>query len=200
MAMIVSIAALCAGCATVPRGGATFEIPPGEYAAAFEAAKSALIDSRFELDRVDAAAGVISSQHRQSVGFARPWDNQQSHASQEVGEFLHRHNRVVRITFGPVPPAEPAEGTQAAPGEAPADLRTLDEPLVGTVRVVIVRLYRTGFRADPSGITLGTFSEPLVLSDRNVWPGFSTPVRRDTSLEKRVAESIRRKLTSAQRE
>lgn len=185
---------LVGGCAGVPRGPSTFEIPAGGYAATFEAAKAALIDARFELDRVDARSGVISAQPRRSVGLARPWDNQPSTPSQAIEEMMHSHSRVVRITIGPVPPPEDVRGTQAAPPPSPTDLRQVDEPLVGHVRVVVFRHHRPGWRADPSGVTLAGVSQDVLLTERGMWPGYTVAVRRDVALERRLAAAIRRRV------
>lgn len=184
------------GCASVPDGPSSFDISPGEYARTFEAAKAALIDAQFRLDRVDARAGVISTQPRRSVGFVRPWDTQQSTPAQEFEEALHTQQRIVRITIGSVPAEEGEQGTQAAPPAPPTDLRSIDGRLLGTVRVLVVRQHRPGWRADPSGIALAGSSQNTMLIERGMWPTYAVTTRRDMALERRLAESIRRRASA----
>lgn len=184
------------GCAGVPDGPSSFDVSPGAYAQTFEAVKAALIDAQFNLDRVDARAGVISTHPRRSVGLVRPWDTQQSTPGQEFEELLHAQQRVVRVTIGPVPAEEDEQGTQAAPPAPPTDLRSLDGQLLGSVRVLVVRQHRPGWRADPSGVTLAGVSQNMLLVERGLWPSYSVTIRRDVALERRIAESIRRRASA----
>src|SRR5690606_38676825 len=118
-------------------GGPTeVAIGPGEYAAAFNAARDVLRDARFEIDRVDARAGVITT-----VPKTTTW--------RDLEDVLNRHGRRVRVSFDPA--------GEAAEPDTIRDLLT-EEPgeLVMRVRVVVEREQRPGWRLESSAAHLST--------------------------------------------
>ena len=74
----VLCAALLGGCAGSGPRSAEFQVSPGQYARAFDEARDVLTGYRFELDRVDAAGGVIATAPKTTAGLATPWDSEQT--------------------------------------------------------------------------------------------------------------------------
>ena len=88
------------GCSAAPKHPpAVIEVPAGEYPKAFAAAKDALRDYAFELDRVDAVSGVITTHPRGSSGIATPWIPHTSTMQDTVRGLLERERRTVVVTF-----------------------------------------------------------------------------------------------------
>ena len=180
----------CAGgCAS--DGPSTFDVPEGAYSVAFDGAKDMLREMRFELDRVDARAGVITTHPKASAGFATPWDVEQSTLRQEWSDLLNRHFRIVRIEFTPALGAQRAElGSPTAPQGADPDLREHSGPMRATVRVSLERLSRPGWRPSTASIGLSSFAVDTV----NGSASFTTPVTRDTRLESRLSAAARERI------
>ncbi len=190
-------AALLAGCAS-QRGGpteplnlaieddTTLRVPAGRYAAAFDAARHELRDAGFTLERVDAYSGIITTRPSTSAGFATPWSQDQSTFEQELGDFFERNTRTVRITF------EPASGdaAPAAPGEAPADLRSLNAEMLMRTSVVLERGYRPGWRINNSSIRHSTYYTDPDLQARGMQPVYSVAFSEDRLLARRIAERV----------
>lgn len=159
------------GCA---KGGPTnsFEINIGEYECAFSAAKDALRDSRFILDRVDAEAGVLSTRPKTSMGLASPWDLEQSTVHDEAEDLLNQQRRTVRVTF---------EGEGGGPPSS-------DGTVTGSVWVTVLRTQTAGLRAPSKAAGLTTLAiDPM----RTSGAVYEVPVRRDPALERRIAGDIK---------
>src|SRR5262245_10700892 len=92
----IMFAALLGGCSSPQAADARFEA--GQYVVAFEAAKEALRDFDFSLERVDAAGGVITTRSKSTGGLGTPWDREQSTFGQEVEDLMDRQSRVARVT------------------------------------------------------------------------------------------------------
>ena len=192
-AIIVVLASLLMGCASGEPKRATFSINEGQYAQAFDAARRTLRDMRFELDRVDARHGVLSTHRKHSAGLATPWDREQSSLSQEWEDFANHQFRTVRIIFEPVGAAKPEQpASPTAPSPAPNDLREFVGPITGTVIVVIERRSRPHRRIDTTSIRLSTFARDPI----NRGGTFTRPIARDEHLERRLAARIQRRLAS----
>ena len=69
--LLISVLVL-SGCAT--SRPAEFATAPGGYAAAFDAAREVLREFRFELERVDARSGIITTRPKATAGLATLWD------------------------------------------------------------------------------------------------------------------------------
>lgn len=172
------IASTLTGCAST-RPQPTVAIAADSYASGFDAARETLRAAGFELDRVDAAAGTITSQPKASSGLATPWDTQQTGLTQEVSDLLNQQRRRVRITFT-------AAGTDAPP--APGG------PVEATVEVYIDRLQQPGLRVPSKAVTLWSVTRDPVQAERGLGSGYQTTVQRDRELERRLADDIERRM------
>lgn len=172
-------AGLLGGCAR-PAAPSTFVIEPAQYAAAFDAAREALRAHRFELDRVDAAGGVITTSPAPGAGFATPWIDHTDTVEDGLKSTINDERRVATVVFS----------LQGANAEAPADLRLASQPLDVSVRVSVERLYRPGRRPDATGVRLGSFATDPELVARGEQPWYATHVRDDDRLAGRIARAI----------
>ncbi len=174
---------LLPGCAT-PKSDGTFTVPAGAYGAAIDATRDALRDYRFDLDRVDAAAGVVTTAGKWSSGLATPWDAEQSSIGQEWDDAMNRQQRRVRVTFA------------SAHGEGADDLRSLGAPLVGRVEVTVYRLHRQGWRLESESVgrSRRAFDPEL---GRSQGSRYFVPIARDERLEARIADAVARRIADA---
>lgn len=213
-------AAACAGligCAgSVPRTSG-IDVPPGRYAEAFEAAKDVLRAHAFELDRVDAASGVVTTHARGSAGFATPWVPHSSTLGDAGRGFLDRERRRAVIVFEPANAdlaAAPTgdTGASATPepskkpvGIDPDEALTLDRaepldaaaPLRARVMVWVERVYRPGRRVGSTSVRLASFTSDPELKEQGLEPAFARPVRDDPGLESRMSQAIGARLGGA---
>ena len=174
---------LCTGCAS-SRSDARFEGDGGSFAAAFEASRETLRDFGFVMERVDASAGVITTQARTSSGLATPWDRDQSTLSQEADDLLNHHRRRVRITFSP--PTESGQKPETA------DISHI-ERWVAVVEVAIDQVQYPGLRVPARAGTLWSVTTDPARSDVNLNYQYDTPQVRDVGFERRIAEAIERR-------
>src|SRR5438128_989361 len=77
--------------------------PAPAYAEAFDTARQTLRDTGFILERVDARAGVITTQPKTTAGLLTPWDREQTSFGQDLEDLFQRHQRIVRVEFEPAP-------------------------------------------------------------------------------------------------
>lgn len=148
------------------------------YPKAFDATRDLLREYRFTLERVDAAAGVITTAHKTSGGLATLWDREQTTLSDEFEDLLNQQSRVVRITFRPRTPGDP----EASEGEA------IDpsQELVGRVEVIVYRIQTPGLRPPSKAISLTSLSsDPQAVS----W-AYEVPVSQDSRFAARVAAQL----------
>jgi hypothetical protein len=176
--------AFLAACASRPTD-TTFTIPPGQYAAAFDAAKQTIREAEFELARIDARGGVIASLPRASSGYATPWIRHGSSFNDDVEGLAHYQRRQIRITFAP----EGADAT-ADPPSADTDLREHQGTLIARVEVDIERIYKPGRRLDATSARLTSFATDPDLVDRGLQPLFTAEHRPDPALAARIAHEI----------
>jgi hypothetical protein len=166
----------------------TASIPAGEYEAAFRAAKDVLRASQFDLERVDAAAGVITTLPKSSAGLATPWLDYDATLGDGVDDLIHRDRRRTTVRF------EPTDQPDASPL---LDRRTLDAPLTMRVTVEVERTYVTGRRADPTSIRLTSRVIDPQLADMGLYPLARGIVGQDEQLASRIVllieDSIRPK-------
>jgi hypothetical protein len=163
---------------------ATIVLQPIEYPLAFDAAREVLRDMGFMLDRVDAQAGVITTQPKGSAGFATPWDRAQSTAGQEVEDFIERNRRVVRIDAGP------SDQTQAE-GD---DLRRVTTPITMRVSVEVARMHTSGRRINTLSVTDSTYTVDPDLEKRNM-TSYAVVYAQDPELSARIADKIRHRMS-----
>ena len=190
--LIVGCACLV-GCAT-SENSPEFEVDSARYAEAIAATRDVLRGYRFQIDRVDGAAGVITTRPKPTAGLATPWDKEQSTIEQEIEDFANDQQRRVRVTFeprNPAPAEPPATGLAAG---AVTDLREIEGPLVGRVEVVIDRLQRPGWRLSPKSIGTSSVTIDPALAARSMSPSYSVPVSQDPLLAARMGAAIRKRL------
>lgn len=153
-------------------------IPAGQYAAAFDAAKKSLRDRGFLLERVDAQAGVITTQPKDTAGLATPWDREQSGIDQEFDDLFHRQQRVVRVEFTP-----------ASSGAASDDLRSFPGDIDARVQVAVLRAYQPGRRINTGNITSSTYTIDPKLEAQGL-NYYSVAQKQDSRLAQRVLDAI----------
>ena len=195
--LIAILAAWMGGCAPSRALPPTLSVGPGRYAEAFDAAREVLRAARFEIDRVDAAAGAISTEPKRSSGLAMPWDRDQSSFGQEIEDLVNHQQRVVRVTFEPEGSGAPGGGGQVGEGPAAADLRGHEGPMVARVHVVIERERRPGWRVESVSIGSSSFTRDPALGPRGMLGSYWVPVARDPGLEGRIAARIAERLRGA---
>lgn len=185
-----------AGCAAnpAPREGdpAAMSVAPGQYATMFDAARHTLRDRGFILERVDAQAGVITTQPKTTAGLVTPWDREQQSLAQEAEDLLERQQRVVSVTFEPsaqvAAPSEPAAADEA-PG-SPPDLRASTEPFTMRVHVILQRLQIPGRKLEPEAIGQSSYFWDPALGERGMQPQYVVAIRQDSKLAERLAALI----------
>ncbi|MBX3315344.1 MAG: hypothetical protein KF902_00620 [Phycisphaeraceae bacterium] len=223
VAFCIAAALLLGGCAS-PKAdpvARSVSVAPGQYEAAFDAARETLRRYDFTLDRVDARSGVITAGPRFSLGLMNPLDPVQSTAEQEARELGNQEGRRVRIVFArpddgrahAMPVAVPAsDDASEAYAEPPPpdglladgsllaslddDLRDEQGALLLRVDVVVDRVYRPGSRIETKSIRHSSTYQDPDLVKRGMQPSYSVSRERDDLLAARLAEDIRKRLVS----
>jgi len=198
------------GCAASP-GSATFAVEAGRYESAFDAAKDRLRGAGFDLARIDAREGSITTEPMFSAGLATPWIGVESTFTQEVSSLLNRQRRRARVVFEPVHKpgngddvqhddgrdARPTndDGRDARPtnDNLMEDLRAYDGPMRGRVTVTIERLHRPGLQLQPDAIRLSQTALDPSLVERGMFPVYAEQVGQDDRLAGRLARGIRKR-------
>jgi hypothetical protein len=173
---------LIVGCTQAKRDQ-PIAVAPAEYPAAFEAAKRVLLDFRFELDRVDYRAGIITTRRKDTSGLATPWDAEQTSFNDEVSDLLNRQARLIEITFVPASALEPSGSVAES-----------TSPLTVRIDVTKLRERWPGRRIEPKAVRFSTFTRDTDLASRGLWPRFQAPYEGDEPLaqrfEARLAEQL----------
>ena len=190
LALLLPALALLGGCRGAGEG-VSVRVPAGRYAEAFDQTRDVLASYQFKLERVDARAGVITTQPKATTGLATPWDRDQSSLEDEWADLLNQHERQVRVTFVPADMPEP-------PDRSPeVDLRELGAPLEARFEVTVLRVSVPGRRIEPSVIGMSTrWGDPRA-ARRGVGPADRVPLRADDELGGRLADALRRRLERA---
>lgn len=168
--LLSAAAALClslGGCASSVDHSGHFSFARSDYTAAFDTSRDVLRGYRFELERIDAEAGVISTVPEFSPGLLQPWSPLQTGLGDEWEDTLNHQSRAVRVTFEP---------------DGPESMR-------GSVWVTVLREQRAGRRLDSETVGGSTFTVDPQLRERHS-SVYLVPVRRDPSLEARLAKRI----------
>lgn len=215
MASVVGLCVATAwltGCARLHHDS-TVAVSSGAYASSFEHAKQVLRDQNFDLDRVDARTGVITTKPKSTAGLATPWDAEQTSLGAEADDFLSNRARVVRVWFEPAaerPASNDAElapavapipvepGAPSAPGVMPTDMRTYDGVVQARVDVVLLSSQRPGLRLDSTSIRMQSRMFDPALGRRGLYPSYDVPVGRDEALERRIAGRLKEVLVREQ--
>lgn len=171
------------GCGSSPRGPSDFAVAGGAYPAAFDATRDVLQEYGFALERIDAAAGVISTEPEFSPGLLEPWSPVQTGLADEWEDTVNHQSRVVRVTFAPV-------------GEPPAGAADPDfgEPMRASVWVTVYRQHRVGRRLDSEWVGASSFYDD---PEFRMLHGttYEVATRRDRELEARLAREIEARIT-----
>ena len=186
--------ALLPGCAVAP-GPTTIEIPPGSYAQAFDAAKKALREHEFELQRIDAREGILTAAPRSAAGFGTPWIPHGTTFGDGIEDLAHFQRRTVRFTFAPAS-SDPGEraADEASLQASSEDLREFEGAIHATAQVMIERVQRPGRRSTPASARLTSFAVHPDLVSEGLQPWYTTPFRRDPELERRLIASLSTKI------
>jgi len=187
------------GCSSAPAGSSNrFGIEAGGYEQAFNQTRRELTGLGFRLDRVDARAGVLTTEPLSSGGLATPWDRSQTSFRSELADLAHRQQRVVRVVFVPKAGADrlPSDeaGLQIA-GTQPARSITEISPgerLVGVVEVMIERLYQPYWRPSTVSVSSSSHTRDPSLGSRGMSRSFSVVTQRDHALEEKLASRVAR--------
>lgn len=153
----------------------TFEVAPGQYAAAFDATREVLRERRFVLDRVDAGEGVLTSLPKPTSGLATPWDADQSAMADEVEDLVHAQQRRVRVSFV----SQAGEGTDLS-----------NAACVGRVDVVLERMHLVGWQPSGKAILHSGFATDPVAQANGRAARYEVPIARDDALAARIARDI----------
>ncbi len=189
---LLGMLAACLGACTPAPKPAVIVVLPGEYERAFNATREVLLEHKFALERVDAAAGVITTQNRETAGLATPWDRDQTTLYQEWEDTANQQERAVRVTFAPE-----GEDESAAPDEAFVDRRADDRTLVARIEVDVLRARRQGWRVETEAITRSSRYRDPVTARRIGGETFLEPVGQDEHLAGRIAAGVRARLGTA---
>lgn len=204
--VVLILLALClVGCAggrprTVAPGSfepaaATFSVRAEDYGAAFEAARTELLRRRFDLERVDAQAGVLLTRPETGAGLLAPWT--MGLGTRPLEDTLNAHSRTVEIRFEAAETATaPPRGTTgvlADPG-LPVPPGRAAETVIVSVRVLVSRRVTPNRRLDPSGIRYSLNSVEPDLFQRGLGTTFHAPSDLDPAASRQIARIIERSL------
>ena len=184
------------GCASAPREGDS-PLVTEEYASSFAAVQDVLREYRFELERIDARHGVITTRSKPTAGLVTPWDREQTTTRQEVEELINQELRMVRVEFLPagIEPSTRPTLTPANTAEADLDdLRSQQQPLRIAVLVNIMRVHRPGRQLSTKSIRSSTIYADPELWQRGLAPMSVEVLGRDERLESRLLAAIEKKL------
>jgi hypothetical protein len=173
-----------AGATTDP--SSELRIDASQYAAAFEAAREAILDARFEIERVDAYAGVITS---------RPG----SQAINTLDDAISRQEKVVTITFVPIlgeaSAASPAGADQAgALARGEVGVAELGVPMTMRTSVEVRRIQTPGWRPSSSSVIATTRTIDPALEQRGLMPRNTSRLRDDPETAKELTRNISRRM------
>ncbi|MFG0326521.1 MAG: hypothetical protein ACF8SC_04535 [Phycisphaerales bacterium JB037] len=190
-----ALAWLAAGCASRDPRPVTFTVASGRYADAIDAATRVLSDRGYEVERIDARNGVVTSRPKPTTGLLTPFDDDQSGAGDEWQDFVNVQRRTVRIVFeAPGVADEPGPSAPAAPVEPPPSVASSEGPWVGRIEVVVERRHRPNRRIEPESIRRSTrFGDPE-LASRGMAPEYFVAIRQDPALAGRLARAIEDRL------
>ncbi|MCB9838303.1 MAG: hypothetical protein H6813_03110 [Phycisphaeraceae bacterium] len=184
--MALPMALLCwspmTGCESSRVGATSVRIEPGSYDVAFRAVKDELRAQGFELDRIDARAGIITTLPHTSAGLATPWIGDESTIEQEFEGLLNRQQRMVRVVFTPI---DDATGGESGAPDAN------DRAWRARVEATVERIHRVGFRPSPASVRLSSVAGYGLQDngdDDAAWT--TTPIGRDERYEARIVERL----------
>ncbi|MEM6552025.1 MAG: hypothetical protein AAF750_07850 [Planctomycetota bacterium] len=192
LTLVTALAATLFGCSTAPdpAGPATAAaeprpsltpIPADQYHPTLDAARRALLDLGYTLDRDDHRFGVLTTKPRASATLAEVWRPDNRTADLATESTLVDLRRTVRITLTPLTRSNPltpfALGVEVLIARRQAPLRYLN----GSARSVFASLNAL----------------PEEWEARGIEPEYWQPVKRDPALEAHLTQRILDRLSSA---
>lgn len=150
------------------------EVRAGAYAATFERARDALRDAGFTLDRVDAAAGVISTEPLPGIA---AWKSGLLRDAGLAG-FGDWHATTVeaRAVF--------------TPGEPTTDVRTAEGTIALRFEVVERREHRPSRRIDTTSVIYGSEFSDRTRARQGLEPGFTVAAERSHRAEVLLGQRV----------
>ena len=189
------LAAGLGGCAAREEP-ATFGVAQGDYDRAFVATREVLRDVNFEIERVDATRGVITTKARPDAGFFTPWTGYQLDAASAVEGSLNQQRRRVRVTFIPV-----ADEAAYVGGGGDQDRigSQLDEvasrgPWTAYVDVGVTRMQTSGLRPPPRAVLMSSVTIDPIEQSQGVATIYEVPVSQDAAMAAAITRRIRKRL------
>jgi predicted nucleic acid-binding Zn-ribbon protein len=186
--LVMLLGLVLGGCS--PAGPRVFTFEASSYPAVFDAAREEIRGARFELNRVDARNGVISTELKETGGLATPRDFEQQSLGQEWQDLLNDQLREVRVWFRPVGEEPAREADEVDPG---ADLRAMASgggEIEATVEVILHRRRQPGWQVETESIRRsGKYTTPE-FGRRQMYAGSTTPIRRDDDFARELARRI----------
>lgn len=183
------------GCAARD-ASATFAVEEGSYDRAFLVTRDVLRDANFEIERVDAVRGVITTRARGDAGFFTPWTGYQLDAASAFEGSLNQQRRRVRVAFIPV-----ADEAAYAGGGGDQDRigSQLDQvasrgPWTAYVDVGVTRMQTYGLRPPPRAVLLSSVSVDPIAQAQGVSTIYEVPVSQDTAMAAAITRRIRTRL------
>lgn len=179
----VLIAAALGGCASPRAEQGRFVIEAGGYETAFDTTRRTLVDMGYTLDRVDARAGVLTTQSRPA-------------------SLIHPDRVSVRVEFWPrsqfgrQPSDRSRSQIEAGPAlDHPAGASLTGSALIAEVTALRERIYRPRFRPQVAdALRSGRVQDPALeeqIGSREV----VVPISREPDIEDRIAGRIEDRLT-----
>jgi hypothetical protein len=177
-ALTLSLLALVgvASCASRPEV-VELRVSADEYPRAFQAAKDVLRDASFELDRVDASVGIITTSPRPWAGFMSPWVPHATGGRSALEGFAQNERRVARVIFAPV--------------ESPGGGASAESPdRVARVEVEIQHVERPGRRVSVASARLTSqWTDPRLLN-QGLQPSYAYSAAADPDLAARLLRDV----------
>jgi hypothetical protein len=199
--LIILLAACLAGCArrdrvdAPPPAAASFVVAAEDYDAAFEVAQAELRRRLFELERVDAQAGVILTRPEAGAGLLTPWTIDRG--GRLIEDTLNAQSRTVEVRFEPAESlARPPRGTPSALADPdlPTSPRRAEGSVVVSVRVLVSRRVTPTRRLEPTAIAMSSTPAAPRLSQRNLGGVYDLPRDLDAAASARFARAMDRRL------
>lgn len=182
-------ASLSGGCTTPPQT-TTVTFDAAEYPAVFQAAKDTLREYEFELERVDARLGVITTRPRPWAGLATPWIPFATDAGDAVVGLIQPEQRACRVRFE-------AESLSNSSDSLAADLRASQGPMRATVEVVTLRLERPGRRIGAPSVRMKSQTINPEWAEAGLQPAYVVEAGPDHALAVEIADALNDRRDSA---
>lgn len=159
---------------------ASVRVAPGDYADAFERARDALRRAGFEIDRVDAGAGEITTAPMPGLAaWKSPLLRRAGVAEALSPEGWHATTVEARASFTPTEEADRG-----------ADLRDATAPLTLRFEVVERREHRPGRRIDTTSVVYASTFSDRGYGVQGMEPGFTVATRRNLDAELLLAREV----------